>query len=102
MTSEVAPESATRSSCTPMEPSTVVDREILKFSAAQVNAYFESKLELQPGASDSTISKRMCDMELEDLEALQGDAVDISKGGLDWDAKVQASVWEVRFANFIA
>jgi len=46
--------------------------------------------------------KTMCETDLDDLESLLGDAIDISKGGFDWNAKVQAQMWEVPFAHFIA
>mmetsp|Transcript_105384 Transcript_105384/g.183286 ORF Transcript_105384/g.183286 Transcript_105384/m.183286 type:complete len:93 (-) Transcript_105384:116-394(-) len=78
------------------------EADILKLSSEQVNAFFESKLQVKAGATEEEIFERMCEMELSDLEHLQSQAVDISKAGLDWEAKVRGSVWEVCFANFIS
>mmetsp|Transcript_150183 Transcript_150183/g.265042 ORF Transcript_150183/g.265042 Transcript_150183/m.265042 type:complete len:103 (-) Transcript_150183:245-553(-) len=78
------------------------DMQILKFAAKDVDSYFESKLQVKPGASEDDIFKSMCHMSVANLELLHGEAADISQAGLDWSAQLQGSVWEVRIDNFIA
>mmetsp|Transcript_70455 Transcript_70455/g.129081 ORF Transcript_70455/g.129081 Transcript_70455/m.129081 type:complete len:107 (+) Transcript_70455:78-398(+) len=75
------------------------DTDVLQFTAQEVTAYFEKALQLKPLASEADILKSVGAMCVTDLEALHGEAMDISNFGLDAGAQFEGSVWEVRIQN---
>mmetsp|Transcript_4232 Transcript_4232/g.11935 ORF Transcript_4232/g.11935 Transcript_4232/m.11935 type:complete len:93 (+) Transcript_4232:29-307(+) len=69
----------------------------LTMSAEGVDAYFRARL----GPPEDAF-KVMGNMRVEELEAIQGVADDVSKGGKDQTAKTTALEWSTLISTFIA
>ena len=71
---------------------------LLTASASEVHSYFASRL----GPTEEAAFEAMCQMDIDDLEELQGEADNVWKGGRDDEAQQAGLDWSTRISRYIA